>query len=98
MTKIIKPTIEEIKRGWQEDNEDIVAVLDEADPSWRHGCYMTTIFRRLSDGTFWSVSWQKSGDGEYNSLRDGDCYDSDVSQVWPHEVTTIEYRSVPPEA
>lgn len=95
--EIIKPTIQEIRAGWQEDNEDIVEVYEEADPSWRHGCYMHTVFRRISDDTFWAVNWQKNGDGEYNSLRDGECSDSDVTRVWPHEVVTTEYKAIPPE-
>ena len=94
----MKPTIEEIRSAWREDIDGFEQVHEDADPSWRHGCYMTTVFKRLSDETFWSVSWQKNGDGEYNSLRDGDCSDSDVTQVWPHSVTTIEYKSAPPKS
>lgn len=96
MSDVVKPSVDTIRAAWQEDDHDFEQVHEDADPSWRHGCYMTTVFKRLSDETFWSVSWQKNGDGEYNSLRDGDCSDGDVMQVWPHTVTTVEYMGVPP--
>jgi hypothetical protein len=89
-----KPTVEEIRDAHMEDNYDYEEVHEESDPSWRHGCYMSTVYKRLTDDTHWMVSWQLSDDGEYNSIRDGDITSSDIVQVEPYEKTVIDYRVV----
>ena len=86
------PTAETLRDAWREELEGWEAVHEEADPSYRHGCYMTTVFHRQADDTFWAASYTVSGDGEHNGLREGD---ADVSQVWPHKVETVEYRTKP---
>lgn len=85
------PTPDDIKAAWREDDHSFEQVHEDADPSWRHGCYMFTVFQRTTDNTFWGVNWQLSGDGEYNSIRDGDLSQSDISQVRPVEVVKTEY-------
>lgn len=87
-----KPSVEDLSEGYYDENDDLELVWDDADPSWRHGCYMTSVFKRKSDNTYWSVSWRRSGDGEYNSLREGDIDETYISEVEPYSVTIIEYR------
>lgn len=76
---------------WYDDRLD--EVLSEADPSWRHGCYMHEVYRNPENNTYWSVNYQRSGDGEYNGLREGDF---DLQQVEPYEevVTVTKYRVI----
>jgi hypothetical protein len=93
MTEITKPTPKEIRDAWMEATEDFEQVHEEADPSWRHGCYMHTVFKRIADNTFWAVNWQCSGDGEYNTLRD-EVNSIEVFQVEPKEVTTTIYTAL----
>lgn len=97
---ITPPTPEEIRdfcmEEYEGDQPPFEKVHQHADPSWRHGCYMDTVYKRLSDGTFWSVSWQRSGDGEYNSIRDGGLGQGDIVQVWPKAVPTVEYTGERP--
>ena len=94
MNKMIKPTIDDVRNAYCEDHDDFEEVYENADPSWRHGCYMTTVYKRLSDDTYWQVSWQRSGDGEYNSLRDKEIDTSDIVQVEPFSRTVIDYKPV----
>lgn len=92
---IPKPTAQQLSNAWLEETDDFELVREESDPSWRHGCYMTWVFKRLEDGTFWSTSGTQSGDNEHNSLREAEC--SDPVQVWPHTVETTVYRPQPPK-
>lgn len=63
MTKL--PTCEDLY------NEDgYKSVYREADDSWRHGSYVTEVFERESDNTFWLVKYRLSTDGETHELRD----------------------------
>lgn len=80
---ITPPTCEEIY------NEELELVHTEADPSWRHGCYIYEVYNRESDNTFWAVNYRRSTDGETNALREGL---ADVKEVEPYEVTRTEYR------
>lgn len=96
MTDIVKPTGEELRSAWMEDNPDYQAVHQKADPSWRHGCYMTTIFKRQSDDTYWAANYQVTGDGDYNTLRD-DPDDVHIHQVWPMTRTIVDYTRIKPE-
>jgi hypothetical protein len=87
------PTCSELWEGhWEDDRYE--EVDEEADPSWRHGCYMTTVLKDLWTGRFWQVSWQRSGDGETNTWREG--Y-ADVCEVWPLIVTKTIYTHKKPE-
>ena len=93
-----KPTVEELHDFYMEDyiGDALFEEVDEkADPSWRHGCYMSTVFKRLSDDTFWNVNWQKSGDGECNTFREKEIDSSNICQVFPHKVIKISYKSTP---
>lgn len=93
MTSITLPTGREIRDAWREETEDFVEVHEDADPSYRHGCYMTTVFRRVSDDTYWAAHYTVTGDGEYNKLRD-DPDSVSIIQVQPVQVTTTMYRPV----
>ncbi|GJE18781.1 hypothetical protein [Methylobacterium marchantiae] len=90
-----KPTAAQLREVWQEELDGWEQVHEEADPGYRHGCYMLTVFHRQADNTFWAASYTVSGDGEENGLREGD---ATVRQVWPHQVTTTAYLSKPPAA
>ncbi len=86
--------IAELRDLWR--NDYLVSVEREVDDSWRHGSDIYEVFRD-EDGRFWSVQYRKSGDGEYNSLREADC--DDPIEVFPHKVIveTIEYKLTPAE-
>lgn len=85
-----KPTVQQIFE------EELKQVYSEADPSWRHGCYMMDVYLREEDDTYWSVNYQLSGDGEYNTLRDDPQF-VEFIQVWPRAVTVTEYTTNKPE-
>ena len=71
-----------------EDDGDIFQVHEDNDPSWRHGVRRTTVFKRVSDTTYWQAHYRVSTDGETHELREGD---ADVSRVYPHEVKAVVY-------
>ena len=89
-TNVIAPTCDELFEGRE---CDFKSVSREADDSWRHGAYVTQVFMRKSDNTFWSVSYRLSTDGEVNELREGT---AEVVRVEPHAVTTTVYREWEP--
>jgi hypothetical protein len=65
------------------------SVSQEADNSWRHGCYISPVFHRESDNTYWMAKYRLSHDGETNGLGDGDY---SLNQVEPFEKTVTDYR------
>lgn len=81
-----KPTCE------QAFNEELgESVYRDDDPSWRHGNYVTEVFFRKSDNTYWQFDYRQSGDGEYNGLRENEAH---ITQVEPYEATVTYYRAV----
>lgn len=90
---IIAPTCEEITDD--DMHEKFKSVHRESDDSWRHGCYITQVFQRLEDGTYWRVNYRLSHDGETNELTEG--Y-AKISQVVPVEKTIISYVAVKKDA
>ena len=68
-----------------------VPVHRDSDDSWRHGAYISEVFKRDSDGTYWLASYCLSSDGETNELREGE---ADITQVKPKEVMITQYVSV----
>ncbi len=90
-----KPTIEQIRDEYMEDTEEQILefVHEELDDSWRHGNYVFHVYKRLEDETYWGISFQVSGDGEENTLRDKGygLTDKDVIQVWPREIKSVEW-------
>jgi hypothetical protein len=73
-------------------NEDrLKSVLRIADDSWRHGAYITQVFYRESDGTYWQAKYRLSTDGETDELAEGLAF---IIQVEPYEVKTTAYRPV----
>ena len=90
-TAIIPPTCTEIQ-----DEDGLELVQTNSDSSWRHGTYERDIFSRKSDGTFWEVHYQLSGDGEYNTLRD-DPGMAIISRVYPKEVISTIYTNEKPD-
>ncbi len=85
----MKPTHEDLS-----DEIGVKSVHREADDSWRHGSYVTEVFHRESDNTYWMASYRLSTDGETNELRDGE---ADIKQVEPFERTVTDYRAVKSE-
>lgn len=83
-----KPTCDEI---W---NEELKQVERNVDDGWRHGVYVSEVYYRTSDNTYWNASYQRSTDGETNGLREGD---ADISQVEPFTYTAKGYRNVTAE-
>ena len=80
-----KATCEEIY-----DGDGFECVDQEADNSWRHGCYMSEVYKRESDNTYWLACYRLSTDGEVNELGDGDAA---ITRVYPREVTTVVYTA-----
>lgn len=80
---IIPPTCE------QPYNEELKLIDRKTDDSWRHGSYVTAIYRRDEDGTFWRTMYRLSSDGETNELREGL---AKIKQVFPKEVTVTIYE------
>lgn len=81
----------------QEICDDLLELVQrDVDDSWRHGNYVTEIYHRLSDDTYWDVSYRKSGDGEYNELREQGGSAAFIKQVTPVSkvITIVEYHDV----
>lgn len=88
---ITPPTCEQL---FDNDDDEIKSVHRKPDDSWRHGCYITHIFHRKSDGTYWKAYYRLSTDGETNELEEG--Y-AKITQVTPVEKTIIDYVEVAKE-
>jgi hypothetical protein len=88
---ITYPTVADLKDYWDAPDYDLIK--EEIDDSWRHGNYVFAVFRRISDGTYWGVSFCRSGDGETDGLRDGDVDDSNITRLMPVEMTITDYVS-----
>lgn len=84
METIIPPTCRQLC------NEELELVDHKSDDSWRHGSYVTAIYRRDEDGTFWRTMYRLSSDGETNELREGL---AKIVQVFPRDVTVTIYES-----
>jgi hypothetical protein len=78
-----QPTCQQI---YDEDLGDPVYRKDDA--SWRHGAYVTEVYHRTDDDTYWKVSYRLSTDGETNELREGI---AQIAEVVPVTKTVIEY-------
>ena len=77
---------------WWDDM--VTSVLKKVDDSWRHGNYVYEVFVD-EQGQYWSVTYQVTGDGEYNTLREAECHDP--IRVYPHTktITVTEYLDTP---
>ena len=69
--------------------QEMTCVFRDADDSWRHGSYVTQVFRRDEDQTYWQAKYRLSTDGETNELREGI---ATIVEVEPYEVKTTAYR------
>ena len=98
MLMIPKPTIETMLAVWREDYEEGAweHVEDETYDTWRHGSCHAFIAKRMADETYWQVCYRTAPYHDHNDFRDGELGDSDVEQVWPHTVTTVQYLAKPP--
>lgn len=83
METIIPPTCKQLC------NEELELVDRESDDSYRHGSYVTAIYRRDEDGTFWRASYRRSTSGDINELKEGFAI---IKQVFPKEVTVTIYE------
>lgn len=81
-----KPTCDQL-----DDGADFTSVKREADDSWRHGSYVSEIFHRIADDTYWQAEYRLSTDGETNELREGTAL---ITQVKPEQQTVTVYRAV----
>lgn len=79
---IIKPTCEELF------DEELELVQRSVDDSWRHGVYVTEVYKRESDLTYWKATYSQSTSGETNGLREGCAV---ITRVFPREVIAVEY-------
>ena len=84
MTTPIAPTCKQLC------NEDLELIEHKVDDGWRHGFYVTRIYQRDEDGTFWRASYRMSTDGETNELREGLAR---IAQVFPREKTVTIYET-----
>lgn len=85
MTEILPPTQEEL---YEEDGlEEVDRHIDD---SWRHGNNVTVVYRRSTDGTYWEVCYQESGNGEWHGIRENQY---SIHQVEPVKkiIETIDY-------
>lgn len=97
---IAKATAQQLRAAWREEDDAFgpdekplfEMVREETDPD-DHGYAYTYVFKRLEDETFWSTSGVSQGGGVYHTLNDGDA--SDPTRVWPHTVSSTEYRPTP---
>lgn len=91
-----KPTGKQMKDAWQEDDEDFDIIKDEVCEPDDHGHWSELVVKRLSDDTLWRCVYLNQSSGNYIDLRD-DPDLIDVQQVWPKEVTVIEYVTTQPQ-
>jgi hypothetical protein len=76
------------------DEDGVNRVSRVTDDSWQHGCYVTEVFHRLSDATFWMACYRRSTDGETHELREGR---AQISRVWPKTITKVVYTTEEPK-
>lgn len=89
MTTIDAPTKEQMQEAWFDDGGDeFDQVHRESDDDWRHGSSIMEVWKRHSDGTYWRLWYRKSGDGEYNGMRENEF---ELDQVFPQEVVTTKW-------
>ncbi len=81
---------EPTKEQLLEFDEKILPIVSEThDASYRHGAYITQVFHRISDNTFWKVLYSLSTDGEEHGLAQG-VYK--ISQVYPKQIIMTVYE------
>ncbi len=83
-----KPTCEQLF-----ERDGYSQVWREVEDGWRHGVYVTEVFLRKEDVSYWMASYRLSTDGETNELKEGL---ADIQQVSPRETTTTSWVVVPP--
>jgi hypothetical protein len=86
MSDVKAPTCEEVY-----EDDDLVLV-DEASGPWRHGNYVTAVYLRRADATYWKARYHRSTDGETHELRDGS---ASISRCWPYAKTVTAYSDTP---
>lgn len=87
MSDIVAPTCEQIcdKRGF--------GLVHTTREPWRHGNYVTAVYLREADKTYWKVLYALSTDGETNELREGG---AEISRCWPFQKMVTAYLDTPP--
>ena len=83
---------QDVRDIWFEDHDDFerVGVINLED-STRWGHSASCVVKHKASGTFWQLTADvTSGD------EGGTEVDDDMTRVWPHEVTRIEYLPKPP--
>lgn len=73
---------------YSEENHEVEVVDRKIDNGWRHGNDITVVVKETfpdASVAFWRGQYRESGDGEYNSWREGVCLD--FVEVFPKLVT-----------
>jgi hypothetical protein len=88
-TPIEAPTRQEIR------DEIGFAFVRDAVEAACGGEYVTKVFRREYDNTYWQVCYFISDDGYVNGLHDSEyCNPAEITHVYPVEVVAIKYIPV----
>ena len=98
MTNILSPaTPEDLQNhdDYEGDDPIYISVHRRSDDSYRHGSYVTEVFHRAEDNTYWQASYTNCPN--YNELYEGKAI---VSQVYPYDkvVTIRKYTANKEEA
>lgn len=75
------------------DHKDYETISEEIYDQSRWSIRKSGVFKRLSDGTFWTTDWAE-GATEYQEERPFEYEDAEFVQVEPKEVTVIQYLPV----
>lgn len=65
MEQVITPTCDDIM------DEQLDLVERRVDDGWRHGCYISEVYHRVEDDTYWIVNYRRSANYETNELHEG---------------------------
>lgn len=87
----MRPSMTDLYEASHKKHSDIETVYEES-AQWKHGQTFFTVFRRISDDTFWRVVYDVSYDLQTHNLRDGD---ASVARVFPRQVTKTIYEIHP---
>ncbi len=86
--KPVPPTCEELLEC---EPELFTRVDRQVDDTWVNGAYVTDVYRRLSDDTYWIADYRRSTGGKINELRSGEAR---IRKVVPKHITRVQYVEV----
>ena len=88
MDEVEVPTCQQL----YEDDE--FRLVHDVRGSWRHGYFVTAVYLRESDNTYWKARYRLSTDGETNELASRT---AEISRCWPFEKMVVDYADTPRE-